>query len=64
MSNLHNFVIAIGMSFLVSTAVLLVILQPLKRVLACRSSSARCGRRSTTTRSSPCARRSSHPCSG
>jgi hypothetical protein len=42
MSNLHNFVIAIGMSFLVSTAVLLVILQPLKRVLAllCQSGEA------------------------
>lgn len=34
MSNLHNFVIAIGISVLVSTAVLLAILQPLKRALA------------------------------
>jgi hypothetical protein len=42
MSNLHNFVIAIGISFLVSTSVLLVILQPLKRVftLLCQSGEA------------------------
>lgn len=42
MSNLHNFVIAIGISLLVSSAVLLVILQPLKRVLAllCQSGEA------------------------
>ena len=42
MSNLHSFVTSIGISLLVSTAVLLVILRPLRRVLAmmCKSGEA------------------------
>jgi hypothetical protein len=42
MSNLHTFVASIGVSILVSTAVLLMILRPLRRVLAmmCRSGEA------------------------